>query len=237
MDYKIFGYLLRHVSIRPKTKRTPKDSHPGKRSKGVKERLLDAALNLFADRGYDGVAVDEIVDAAGVNKRMVYHYFGSKEGIYAAVLEQAYEGVRASEEKFFAQRRSRATPRRAMRDLVALYFEFLRSHPEFVRLLLWENLQRGTHLGQTGPAVTKSPMLAHLQELLDAGTADGSFRCGLDARQLLVSLIGLCLVYFSNRHTLARTVGLDVSAPEVMQSAIEATAALLLDGINRHSRS
>ena len=94
-----------------------------------------------------------------------------------------------------------------------------------------------THLGQTGPAVTKSPMLAHLQELLDAGTADGSFRRGLDARQVLVSLIGLCLIYFSNRHTLARTVGLDVSAPHVMQSAIESTAALLLDGISRHNRS
>lgn len=207
------------------------------RPPGVRDRLLGEALDLFADRGYDGVAVDEIVHAAGVNKRMVYHYFGSKEGIYSAVLEQAYEGLRASEEKFFAPRKSRGHPRKAVHDLVGLYFEFLRTHPEFVRLLLWENLQQGTHLGKTGPAVSKSPMLAHLQTLLDQGVADGSFRRGLDARQVLVSLIGLCLIYFSNRHTLARTVGLDVSAPKVMQSAIESTAALLLDGISRHDRS
>lgn len=222
---------------RSSTRRRLTADRKNPRPAGVKDRLLAVALDLFADRGYDGVAVDEIVDAAGVNKRMVYHYFGSKEGIYSAVLGQAYEGLRQSEEKFFAPNKQRAQPRRAVRNLVALYFEFLRSHPEFVRLLLWENLQRGTHLGQTGPAVTKSPMLAHLQELLDAGTADGSFRRGLDARQVLVSLIGLCLIYFSNRHTLARTVGLDVSAPKVMQSAIESTAALLLDGISRHDRS
>jgi len=203
------------------------------RPQRVRDRLLGAALNLFADRGYDGVAVDEIVEAAGVNKRMVYHYFGSKEGIYSAVLEQAYEQLRASEEKFFAPRKTHGNPRKAMRDLVGLNFEFLRSHPEFVRLLLWENLQRGTHLGKTGPAVSKSPMLAHLQALLDAGVAEGSFRRGLDARQVLVSLIGLCLVYYSNRHTLARTVGVDVSDPTVMRRAIQWSAELILDGIGR----
>lgn len=201
----------------------------------MRDRLLQAALHLFADRGYDGVSVDEIVDAVGVNKRMVYHYFGSKEHLYSAVLEQAYEGLRESEEKFFAPRKTGTDPRGAVRDLVRLYFDFLRGNPEFVRLLLWENLQRGTHLGKTGPAVTKSPMLAHLQSLLDAGVAAGSFRPGLDPRQVLVSLIGLCLVYYSNRHTLARTVGLDVSAPHAMRHAVEATAGILLDGIGRGS--
>lgn len=222
---------------RPKTKsvspQRPKKSLP----QGVKDRLLAVALELFAEHGYDGVAVDQIVDAAGVNKRMVYHYFGSKEGLYSAVLAQAFEGLRLSEEKFFAPKKTRRKPRRAVQDLVELYFDFLRSHPEFVRLLLWENLQHGTHLALTGPSVTKSPMLAHLQELLNAGTADGTFRRGLDARQVLVHLIGLCLVYYSNRHTLARTVGIDVSIPHVMQSAIESTTSLFLDGISHHPGS
>lgn len=181
------------------------------------------------------MAVDEIVAEAGVNKRMVYHYFGSKEGIYSAVLEQAYEGLRASEEKFFAPRKSSIKPRKAAHDLVGLYFDFLCQHPEFVRLLLWENLQSGSHLGKTGPAVTKSPMLAHLQMLLDRGVAAGSFRRDLDARMVLVSLIGLCLVYFSNRHTLTRTVGLDVSVPQVMKKVIEATTEVFLDGICENS--
>lgn len=224
--------MVRRTAQKP-TPRKAKQARPP----GVKERLLAEALALFADRGYDGVAVDEIVLAAGVNKRMVYHYFGSKEGIYSAVLEEAYEGLRASEEKFFAPRKTRGNPRKAVHDLVGLYFEFLRTHPEFVRLLLWENLQQGTHLGKTGPAVTKSPMLAHLQTLLDAGVADGSFRRGLDARQVLVSLIGLCLVYFSNRHTLTRTVGLDIAAPHALRRAVEASATVLLDGIGRHSRT
>lgn len=213
------------------TKRLPRSSGKSARGRDVRRRLLEESLQLFAERGYDGVAVDEIVAAAGVNKRMVYHYFGSKDGIYSAVLEQAYEGLRASEESFFAPRKPPSKPRTAVRDLVGLYFEFLRANPEFVRLLLWENLQGGRHLGKAGPAVSKSPMLSHLQSLLDAGVAARTFRRGLDTRQVLVSLIGLCLVYFSNRHTLARSVGLDVSAPHAMNSAIEATADIFLDGI------
>jgi len=213
------------------TKRLPRSSAKTAGGRDVKNRLLEASLQLFAERGYDGVAVDEIVAAAGVNKRMVYHYFGSKDGIYSAVLEQAYEGLRASEERFFTPLKLSSKPRKAVRDLVGLYFDFLRKHPEFVRLLLWENLQGGTHLGKAGPAVSKGPMLSYLQALLDAGVAARTFRKGLDARQVLVSLIGLCLVYFSNRHTLARTVGLDVSAPHAMNIAIEATADIFLDGI------
>jgi AcrR family transcriptional regulator len=213
------------------TNQLPRSSVKSTKNVNVKHRLLQASIHLFADRGFDGVAVDEIVAEAGVNKRMVYHYFGSKEGIYSAVLEQAYEGLRASEEKFFTPRTMSSKPRKAVKDLVRLYFDFLRRNPDFVRLLLWENLQRGTHIGKTGPNVTKSPMLAHLQTLLDAGVAAGSFRRNLDARLVLVSLIGLCLVYFSNRHTLARTVGLDVSVPQIMNNAIEVTTSIFLVGI------
>jgi AcrR family transcriptional regulator len=201
---------------------------------GVKERLLAESMKLFAEKGYEGVAVDKIVEAAGVNKRMIYHYFGSKEGVYNAVLEQAFEGLRASEEKFFLPANKPVHCREAMSELVGMYFLFLKSHPEFVRLLLWENLQQGTHMECTGAQVSKSPMLAHLAHLLAEGESDGSFRAGLDSRQVLVSLIGLCLIYFSNRHTLSRTVGLNLFDPRVLKDAIKTTSALLLDGICRH---
>lgn len=200
----------------------------------MRRRLLDKALVLFADRGFDGVAVDEIVEAAGVNKRMVYHYFGSKEGIYATVLEQAYEGLRGAEEKLFDPVRRGVSPRKAMTDLVAIYFKYLQSNPAFVRLLLWENLQRGRHLAQAGPLASKSPMLAHLKTLLDEGVQAKVFRKGLDPRQVLVSLIGLCLVYFSNRHTLSLTVGLNLASPKVLASAVRHTSKLLLEGISQH---
>jgi TetR/AcrR family transcriptional regulator len=114
---------------------------------------------------------------------------------------------------------------------VDAYFAFLRTHPEFVCLLLWENLQEGRHLALLGRSVNKSPMLRHLEIILAKGVKEGIFRPNLDGRKVLISLIGLCLVYFSNRHTLSLTVGLDLSSSRVLKQAAEHTSTLLLGGL------
>lgn len=197
----------------------------------MRELLLDEAIRLFAAKGYDGVTVDEVVAAAGVNKRMVYHYFSNKEGLYGAVLALVYEDLERLEEKLFPPGEGALRPAEAMRALVKTYFDFLRSHPSFVRLLLWENLQEGRHLARLGRSVNKSPILRSIESILAEGAEAGIFRKDLDARRVLISLIGLCLVYFSNRHTLSLTVGLDLSSPRVLRQAVEHTASILLGGI------
>jgi len=203
---------------------------------GVRERLLSSGMRLFAARGFDGVPVDAIVADAGVNKRMVYHYFGSKEGLYGMVLARVYEELQALEEKFFAGPEHIMDPEAALAAIVEAYFEYLRGHPMFVRLLLWENLHEGSHLAKVGGAVTKSPMLEHLKRVLAEGERRGVFRKDLDARKVLISLIGLCLVYFSNRHTLSHSVGLDLGAASVLRGAAKHTAALLLGGVGSTTR-
>lgn len=202
-------------------------------SSGVRERLLSEARRLFAAAGYDGVTVDAIVNAAGVNKRMVYHYFGNKEGLYGAVLTRVFEELQMFEEKFFAPCGNGQKPDEAIAAIVETYFSFLMSHPEFVRLLLWENLQEGRHLALVGKTVSKSPILGYLDSILLEGAKSGEFRADLDARLVLISLIGLCLVYFSNRHTLSLTVGLNLSSPKVLREAGKHTVSLLLEGIRR----
>ena len=118
-----------------------------------------------------------------------------------------------------------------MRTLVSLYFSFLESHPEFVRMLLWENLGKGRHLAEVEKGMNKSPVLGHVEALLKEGVAAGAFRSGLDSRLVLTSLIGLSLIYFSNRFTLSRSVGIDFDKPANMRRAAEHAAGLFLSGL------
>ncbi|MBE2202787.1 MAG: TetR/AcrR family transcriptional regulator [Chthoniobacterales bacterium] len=198
----------------------------------VKARLLTEAIRLFAAGGYDGVSVDEIVQAAEVNKRMVYHYFGNKEGIYRAALGYVFFELQKQEsERIASYGGGKADPEEGMRILVGLYFTFLDSHPEFVRLLLWENLGQGRHLAQVEVGMSKSPILGHVKTLLQEGVAQGVFRPGLDARLVLTSLIGLSLIYHSNRFTLLRSVGMDFNKPGNMVCAAEHAAIIFLSGL------
>ena len=117
-----------------------------KKAPPVRARLLRAATRLFARAGFAGTTVDEIVAAAKVNKRMVYHYFGDKRGLYHAVLSEAYRSLEAVEISTLAHSHDIDA---LTAEIVRAYFDFLARHPEFVRLLLWENLNDGRGLART----------------------------------------------------------------------------------------
>lgn len=194
----------------------------------VRERLLRAATRLFAMAGYKGTTVDEIVAEAKVNKRMVYHYFNSKEGLYHAVLTEAYRSLEVIEVDTFSH--SEGIDAFTAR-LVRAYFDFHETHPEFVRLMLWENLNDGRGLAMADSKLSKDPMLRALTRLLDEGIAAGRIRANMDARHLLISLIGLCLVYSSNRYTLSQALRMDLGSRAVREKGIRHVTQLLLDGI------
>jgi len=199
-----------------------------KKTEPVRERLLRAATRLFADSGYKGTTVDEIVAKAKVNKRMVYHYFKSKEGLYHAVLVEAYHGLEVIEVDAFSHSEGIDA---LTEKLVRAYFAFLEAHPEFVRLVLWENLNDGRGLAMADSKLSKDPMLQALNGLLDDGIKTGQIRKDMDARHLLISLIGLCLVYSSNRYTLSQALRMDLGSKAVREKGIKHVTRLLLDGI------
>jgi len=198
---------------------------------GVQTKLIVEAARLFAARGYDGVAVDEIVAAAGVNKRMIYHYFGNKDGIYRAAVNHVFANLQVLETKVIDSYSEKDDPLKGLKKLVSLYFSFHESHPEFVRILQWENLSEGRHLATEEGGMSKNPILSHLEMLLKEGAAAGVFRKGLDARLVLTSLIGLTLIYFSNRFTLSRSVGLDLNDADVLRRAAAHAEKVLLAGL------
>jgi AcrR family transcriptional regulator len=173
--------------------------------------ILAAATAEYSRKGLDGARVDEIARRSGVNKRMIYHYFGDKEGLYLAVLEKSYTAIRTAELKLSL---SGQDPVEGMRTLVRFTWEYLVAHPEFLSLLGTENLHRAVNLKKL-PRIRKlhSPLIGMISELLQRGVKRKLFRKGVDPIQLYISIAALGFFYLSNKHTLSTIFDRDLSAP------------------------
>ena len=184
-------------------------------SADTKQSLLDAATAEFAANGFNGARVGEISERAGVNKQLVYHYFGSKDDLYVAVLENAYRRLRESETRLDL---SGLPPPEAMRKVVEFSFDHLEEHREFVSLLADENIHRGQRMGLTDrmEAVNR-PIIDLIQKTLERGERSGDFRKGLDPLQVYLSIASLGFFYFSNMHTLSRIFSRDLGSEDAIQ--------------------
>ena len=172
---------------------------------GSRERILHAARLEFASHGLGGARVDRISKQAGINKRMLYHYFGNKDDLFGAVLEANYSHKRASEQ---AMRLENEEPREAIRKLVTLTWNYYNDHPEFMNLLNSANLHQAKHI-QASPSVKKmrNPFIHMIGNILDNGVNAGVFKPGVDPVQLYISIAGLSYFYLSNQHTLSAIFG------------------------------
>ena len=181
---------------------------------GTRRALLAAAVAEFAGKGLAGARVDEIARIAGVNKQLVYHYFGSKEDLFQAALESVYAEIRAREQDLHL---ADLPPREAMEALVGFSFDYLAAHPEFIAILNDENRHAGRHVGGSGNVRAMNlPLVRLLAQTLERGIAEGVFRADMDPVNLYVSIAGLSYFYFSNNHTLSAIFGTDLSAPEAI---------------------
>ncbi len=194
----------------------------------TRRRILQAAIRLFANHGFHAVSVDQIVGKARVNKRMVYHYFGSKDALFEAALSEVYQRIESIE--FHAVERGRS-PREKLSRLLESYFEFLDHEPEFTRLLQWENLEKGRHLTKENHLLTKNPFLARFRTIVEDGVAAGEFRRDLDVTHLMIHFIGLCFIYHSNRFSLSQSLELDLGDPKVKERGLNQVLRLVFDGI------
>jgi AcrR family transcriptional regulator len=176
----------------------------------TRARILGAAKIEFARVGPDGARVDRIASLAGANKRMLYYYFGSKDELFRAVLEAAYEHIRESEK---ALHLGEVEPREAIRRLVAFTWDYYLAHPEFLSLLNSENLHRAAHLKRsTKVRRMHSPFVAMIADILERGRRAGVFRDAVDAVQLYISIAALAYFYLANNHTLSAIFGRDLKA-------------------------
>jgi len=166
----------------------------------TKERILDAATVEFSTFGLGGARIDAIAERAGANKRMLYHYFGNKEDLFLAVLEQAYAQIRRHERSL---RLEDMDPETAIRELVTFTFKYFVKNPEFIQLLNNENLYKAEHIMRSKqiPAM-HSPLVDHIRDVLKRGEASGVFRTDVDPVQLYITIAAVGYFYLSNANTL-----------------------------------
>jgi TetR/AcrR family transcriptional regulator len=183
----------------------------GKRDAEASRRLLlRAARAEFAAKGLMGARVDQIARSAGLNKQLVYHYFGSKDELYRAVLEGVYAEIREQER---ALSLGELPPEEAMEKLIGFSFDYLADHPDFIALLNDENGQSARHLGGSRRLhEMHSPLIALIRRTLRNGAERGMFRRDMDALQLYISIAGLGYFYFSNNRTLSAIFGRDLGS-------------------------
>lgn len=182
----------------------------GRDPERTREKILLQATAEFAAKGYDGARVDSIASRCRLSKNMLYHYFGSKEGLFIAVLERMYETFRTRQMDFAVRA---GDPAKAMRQLVAHTFSALLDHPEVIALLNSENLHKGRHI-QASRRIRDlyDPLVDTIREVLHRGAASGVFRPDIDPVTLYISLSSLAYHYLSNQYTLKAAFGIDFTA-------------------------
>jgi AcrR family transcriptional regulator len=176
-----------------KSKVMPRDADMTRR------RILAAATAEFSRKGLGGARVDEIALRSKSNKRMIYHYFGSKEKLFTAVLEAAYLGIRTAEKELHL---NELDPESAILKLVEFTWKYYLKHPELVTLVNSENLHRARHL-KSSQAIreTSHQFVTMVKTILDRGVASGVFREGIDPVQLNITIAAIGYYYINNHYT------------------------------------
>lgn len=182
-----------------------------KKSDVTKKKILEIAEEEFSSKGLYGARVDEIAERSGVNKRMLYAYFGNKEKLYLTVLEIVYSRLTECETQILEENSNSVE---AVRNLILLYYNFLNENPSFVKLVMWENLNDAKNIEVSGAPMLKEPILKASESLIRRGIAEGVFRSDIDVEQTVMSLSMFCFSYFSNIHTMSLLMKTELSSEE-----------------------
>ena len=161
--------------------------------------IIAAAIHEFAENGLTGARVDAIAARTKTTKPMIYYHFGSKEKLYAAVMEEAYAVVRSKEQGLHLDD---LPPLEAMRRLVEVTFDHHAAHPDYVRLVCVENMERGRHItGRPSMVQRNAIAIDTVSKLLERGERDGVFRTGVNPFHLHFFINAFCFMRVSNRYT------------------------------------
>ncbi len=172
--------------------------------------ILEVATAEFAEKGLSGARIDEIAAATQTSKRMIYYYFGSKEGLYLAVLEEAYRRMRHIEAQL---KLDDLPPEDALRRLVEFTFDHHWSNPAYIRLVMNENMARGSYLAQSKIIQELNvPAIGAIEKLYARGVEAGVFRPGLDPIDIHASISALTFFNVSNQHTFGLIFKSDTAA-------------------------
>ncbi|MBS7544143.1 TetR/AcrR family transcriptional regulator [Ancylobacter oerskovii] len=196
---------------------------------GVRRSILEAARIEFVEHGLSGARVDEIAAKTATSKRMIYYYFGDKEGLYRAVIEEMYDRIRRFERGLDL---GALPPDEAMAKLAGFTFDYHADNPDFVRMVMIENIHHARHLAtSTKIATLNLSIIDVIREIYEGGVAAGLFRPGLEALDIHLTISALSFYNVSNRASIRQVFGHDMGAPDILpqrrQTAIDTVMRML----------
>jgi len=188
--------------------------------------IIEVATREFADKGLAGARIDLIAEAMRTSKRMIYYYFGNKEGLYLAVLENAYSSMRGIESQLHLED---LPPEDALRKLVGHTVDYQLAHPEFIRLVMNENMHRGEYLQQSKVIQKLNvPAIEGLRQVLERGQQAGVFRSGIDPVDLHASISALSVFNVANRHTFSLIFKRDLDSHAAVTSRRDSIVEMIV---------
>lgn len=195
-------------------------------AEATQARILAAAKKEFAKNGLGGARVDVIAERAKANKRMIYHYFDSKETLFQRVLEVAYADIRSAEQKLDLDNLS---PREALERLVRFTWEYYLRNPEFLTLVNSANLHKAKHLKKSEAVQQISRRFVDMVSgLLERGEKSGDFRPGIDPVQLNITIAAIGYYYLTNRFSGSIIFERDLMSPEALEERIRFNVETIL---------
>jgi len=178
----------------------------------TRANIIDVATAEFAERGLSGARVDQIAERTNTSKRMLYYYFGDKDGLYRAVLLSYYERLRNSEVELDLSHQS---PLAALQALVEFTFDYHMKHADIVRLVMVENMHKGRHVAKLPQVMPiNTSVLDAVADICERGAREGSMRTGLDNFDLYTTIAALCFFNVSNRYTFRAIFKHDMAQPK-----------------------
>src|SRR5262245_47389864 len=198
---------------------------------GNRRNIIAVATREFADKGFSGARVDAIATRTKSSKRMIYYYFGGKEGLYIAVLEEAYRRIRGIEATLDLAHQK---PEEALRTLVGFTFDYQNAHPEFIRLVMNENILNGAYVARSKEIQRLNVTAINaVQDLLGRGQREGAFRHDLDPVDLHMSISALCFFNVANRATFSTIFKRDMVSRKALAERRSQVADLILRYVKR----
>jgi AcrR family transcriptional regulator len=193
---------------------------------GTKQNIIEVASREFALNGLTGARIDDIAAKTRASKRMIYYYFGDKEGLYVSALENAYRQVREGEAKLDIEG---LPPLDGLKRLVEFTFDHHHQHEDFIRMVMIENIHHAQYLERSNVIRDVNvTAIAHIRTLYEKGVADGLFRPGLDPLELHWQISALCFFNVSNRATFSALFARDFGAPEALAQLRRNSVDMLL---------
>lgn len=216
----------------PSLRQAPAKRRPRKRdADATRAKILEAALAEFAEHGLPDTRIEDVAERAGINRRMIYYYFASKEGLYLAALEAVYLELIEVESRIDVEQMD---PVEAISAMVDLKIDHYRTYPRFVAFLNMENLYGARHLRKSKRiGEFKTPLTQIIGRVLERGQRQGIFRKGIDPVDLYISICALGFMYFSNRHTLGVIFDRDLTSPEALAQRKKINADIIISYLTR----